>query len=207
MKREYCPKCHYLLVRCLCTFIVTINSPQKIIIFRDIKEKKHALNSVNILQLNLLGLSVYDFNLDEEIGNKIIKILSEFKNPALFFPTEAATNLKTSSPNELSKDHDVFILLDGTWKKSKKILFKSPTLQNIKSFKINPEVKSLYTLRQSNLETSLSTIEATVTLLNHLNHPQSFDDLLLPFKKLIDFQIEKMGTEIFNNNYKKKGSD
>jgi DTW domain-containing protein YfiP len=111
-----------------------------------------------------------------------------------------------SSLNEnVSKsNYDCVIFLDGNWKKTKRIFLQSNYLQNLPAKIIHSETKSEYMIRKSPFDYSLSTIEAVVYVLNEFENNTEYNDLLKPFKKMISFQISKMGLETFRKNYKKK---
>jgi DTW domain-containing protein YfiP len=99
------------------------------------------------------------------------------------------------------------ILLDGTWKKAKKIFFSSTLLHSLPAFSLTPSKKSEYKIRSSQFEESLSTLEASTLALNILEPTLNCESLEYAFKKMIDFQIEKMGAETFEKNYRSRISD
>jgi DTW domain-containing protein YfiP len=204
MSREKCPKCLFIQKRCLCKSLIELDSPIPIFIIQYPKEEKHALNTVNILKLNLKPLTIFNTEfIDRE--KQFREVIKNFKNPILIFPTPQALELENIS-NSDCKTIDAIIFIDGSWDKCKRIYFQSDILKTIKSFSLNSTHHSEYQIRKAPFQTSLSTIEAVTYSLNTIVNSQ-FDLLLNPFRQMINDQIESMGKDIFETNYKKKGSD
>ena len=62
-----------------------------------------------------------------------------------------------------------FVLLDGTWSQSKKMLHRSPYLQDIPRMAIQPTTPSTYRLRCQRCPQHLSTVEVAIMLLEQLD--------------------------------------
>jgi len=92
MSREKCPKCLFIQKRCLCKSLIELDSPIPIFIIQYPKEEKHALNTVNILKLNLKPLTIFNTEfIDRE--KQFREVIKNFKNPILIFPTPQALEL------------------------------------------------------------------------------------------------------------------
>src|SRR5262249_9989019 len=61
-----------------------------------------------------------------------------------------------------------FVLLDGTWSQSRKMLHRSPYLQGIPWMAIQPKTPSTYRLRCQRCAQHLSTVEVAIMLLEQL---------------------------------------
>ena len=61
-----------------------------------------------------------------------------------------------------------FVLLDGTWSQSRKMLHRSPYLQGIPRMAIQPKTPSTYRLRCQQCAQHLSTVEVAIALLEQL---------------------------------------
>jgi DTW domain-containing protein YfiP len=67
---------------------------------------------------------------------------------------------------------------------------------------------SKYRIRSTSKKNAVSTLEAANLALKLIEPTLKTNALNNLFEKMIDFQIEKMGQDIFQKNYgKKKGSD
>lgn len=204
-KRSTCPNCEFILARCLCDTLRPIKNNTHLIILQHPSETKHALNTVLLMKKsfqNMTLLTGEDFS-DNEVLNSLINA-----NPnsiALLFPTEKSLILKSESSAQITH----LILIDGTWKKAHKIFMLSKNLHHLSSFKLEISQASQYKIRSSKLEHSLSTLEASIVALKSLENKTKTKSLEESFRKMIEFQIEKMGEETFKKNYltKKKGEE
>lgn len=204
--RSFCPDCEFLKSRCLCDTLKIIPNNVHVIILQHPTETKHPLNTVRIMKKSFKEISVIvgeDFTADLKLNT----ILCDSKNHcALLYPDEKAISLDSKNTNiEAAITH--LILIDGTWRKAKKIYMLSKNLHAITTFKLEPMEQSDYRIRKAPSEDSLSTLEASVLALNILEPTLDTDAVTKSFKKMIDYQIEKMGRVLYQTNYlnKKKG--
>jgi DTW domain-containing protein YfiP len=198
--RKRCPKCEFILERCLCSSLQSIPNKTTLIILQHPSEKNHALNTVQLMTKcfeKIYVLSGENFDHEKEL----LQIIESHKC-ALLFPGE---NASTLTKNESGFTH--LILIDGSWKKAKKIFFSSEILHSLPRVCIKAEIKSEYKIRQSSMDNGLSTLEAAIQALTFIEPELDCESLKSAFAKMIDFQIEKMGSETFEKNYKKKGDE
>jgi DTW domain-containing protein YfiP len=201
-KRPVCPHCDFLKVRCLCEHLCSINNQTKLIILQHPSEKKHPLNTVKLMKLCFKNIQIFvgeNFSQHKEL-NLIIEKNSKYI--ALVYPDQ---NINT---NKEKADIRILILLDGTWKKTFKIYSLSTNLHTLPKISFLENVSSNYRIRSSSKSNTLSTLEAANLALKLIEPSLKTSELNNLFDKMINFQIEKMGPEIFQKNYdKKKGSD
>ena len=201
-KRAICPDCNYILARCLCSSLEKIYNQTKIIILQHPSETDHALNTARLMLNSFQNIALFigeDFSDHQEL-NTIIE--NNQNSIALIFPSEKDTILTTED-----KSITHLLLIDGTWKKARKIFMLSKNLHSLKAFSLMPTKKGQYTIRSSNFENGLSTVEATIHSLKIIEAELETNSLEVTFLKMIDFQIEKMGKVVFNKNYKKKSDE
>lgn len=201
--RSFCPKCEFLKSRCLCDTIREIDNKIKIIILQHKSETKHALNTARILVKslkNILLLTGEDFTQNEEL-NAILE--SKTNKCALIFPSDHSVVLTAENKSSLGEITHV-ILIDGTWRKAKKVYFLSRNLHTLPSFRLIPKAQSQYKIRKSPNVDGLSTLEATVESLKILEPELDTQSLNLSFKKMIDWQIKSMGEDVYKKNYTDK---
>lgn len=199
-KRPLCPHCEFILARCLCHSLKPIGNQTQIIILQHNSETKHALNTVALMKKSYQNIKVFigeDFTHHDEL-NSIID--NNKDNLMLVFPTLKSELLTSVHQKKITH----IILLDGTWKKTQKIFILSKNLHLLPSIKLEIESASLYKIRKGPkaLEHSLSTLEASLSVLNILEKDLETTSLKDSFLAMIDFQIEKMGAETFKKNYK-----
>lgn len=201
--RPVCAGCGYILDRCLCDVLKPVENRTMLIVLQHPDEKKHALNTVKIMEKSFLRLKIFtgeDFREHAEL-QEILRDENneENKKTALLFPGAGSAGLTAHSGSAFTH----LILLDGTWKKAKRIFYSNPFLQSLPRLSIEAEAKSLYKIRQSSFKNSFSTLEAAVAFLSLTEPELSCEAPLKAFSKMIDFQIEKMGSEVFEKNYRK----
>ena len=201
--RSFCPECEFLKSRCLCDTLKTIPNSIHLIVLQHPTETKHPLNTVRIMKKSFKELTVIigeDFTNDLKLNTLLCEPENEF---ALLYPGENSEVLKSNSERKITH----LILLDGTWRKAKKIFMLSKNLHSLPSIKLAPEDKSEYRIRKAPSEDSLSTLEASVEALHMLEPKLDTTPATLSFEKMIDHQIEKMGRVLYQTNYLNKKKD
>ncbi len=81
------------------------------------------------------------------------------------------------------------VLLDASWRKSRKMLLLNPLLQQLPRLALQDLPASRYTIRKAHLEHQLSTLEAGVLALQQLEGPApAHQDLLAGFDGFVEQQ-------------------
>ena len=201
---------------CLCSDIVTVESRVKLVILQHPDERTHPLGTAKIVELAIPGTQLWvekDFSQHQPLQDIVDATHSNDSiTTLLLFPSPNAIDANHWSNENLSTDpvdrqnqlnNLTIIILDGTWRKARKIYHSTPCLQSLPSLSLATDQPSDYTLRKSKHQDQLSTLESIVHLLNTLDSEQekSFDVLLKPFNKMIENQIQKMGKDTFSKNY------
>lgn len=198
-KRTLCAHCERPIKTCLCSDLVELPCNYQLIILQDPKEAKHALSSAPILEKSIVGAQ-------RVIGEVFdpVTLLGEGwqSNSLLIYPHEKSL----SQQQAVEQNFKYLILLDGTWRKVARMLHLNPWLSELPCFAIDSSYESQYLIRKSPRADGLSTIEAAVKVLNDLHsssakNDQTFDSILSAFNKMIEFQINAMGSDTFNKNY------
>ena len=185
--------------------MVSLHAPVRIVILQHPSEQKHPLATVPILKACLSNLEVH-------VGSVFPEGLLSHLDLArcrVLFPNDNATIWDTSiegaplSVDAASRDAecDALIVLDGTWRKAKRMWFENPWLHAIPAVVIKAQESSHYRIRSSSVKGGLSTLETVTQACNYLSSSHSFDALMNPFEAMIDMQIKKMGIELFNAHY------
>lgn len=168
-----------------------------IIILQHPRESRHPLNTARILELGIGNCEVW-VGEDFSAHSQLLKTLAE-KNCYLLFP---GANARTSRDVLRTETPEVLIILDGTWRKAKKIYYLNPLLQQLPSIELTDLSLSDYRIRKAPGAGALSTVEAAVTLLRQASRDsKAHQQLLDTFSLMIDQQINAMGQEVFRKNY------
>ncbi len=198
-KRAVCPQCEFILARCLCTGLKLISNKVHIIVLQHPSEKKHALGTVQLMKKSFQNITILigeDFSKNDELN---LLLNDPTHRIALLFPRKESKPLGSLISPAITH----LVIIDGTWKKSRKIFLESSNLHSLSAYLIEPIGASEYRLRSSSEENSLSSLEAVIFVLAIIENETDTNSLKETFKKMIDFQIEKMGEEKYKKNYLK----
>lgn len=197
METRYCPNCLKAMVACFCDQITQLNNQTEIIILQHPSEVSHPLGTAQIAKLSFKNLTIL---IGEDFSkNKILNDILSKKDCYLLFPGKKST--KVSKLN-LSIEKSVLIVLDGTWKKAKKIYYSSSNLQSLDQITLEDTITSEYILRKEPKQGYLSTLEAIVYSLEELEK-KPYAKPIEVLRSIQSFQIERMGQEKFKKFYKK----
>lgn len=199
MSREVCSKCKRPIKACYCHCIKEFDNKIEIIILQHPSEKSHPLGTAQIIKNSLKKCSLY-FGEDFTRDHKLKLQIQRHKTALLFLSPTQKENENHNAFAEKDKIEQI-IVLDGTWRKAKKIYHLNPFLQTLPHISISHEQVSNYRIRKAPKSSYLSTIEAIVYALSELNKDQDLNYLLDAFNFVVDYQIECMGKETFEKNY------
>ena len=186
-KRRVCAKCHYPLSTCLCAWVTPITTPLNIIILQHPKEAKHAKNTVKLLTLGLEHVSVLQGETPKDWAKLAEDVTKNPQNYCLVYPHEHSISLESvSSPAQKSlhfpAKHNV-IFIDASWRKALKIWHLNPWLQQCASWHFATPPENQYHIRHTTQESSLSTLESVVYVLEH-SHKLDCKPLITLFSKM-----------------------
>jgi len=191
MPRLQCPRCQRPEGHCLCSLIPRLPSSTRVLILQHPSEAGHALNTARLAHLGL---------------NNSELVITEHVDPALWaahegeacvlFPGEGSQPLQPSSGKAIQ-----LIVLDGTWRKARKLLYLNPALAALPRVSLAQVQPTRYRLRKAPGPEALSTVEAIVQALEVIEAPASFQPLLAPFEALIDGQIQAMGNTVYQRDH------
>ena len=197
MPRNECPRCKRPERYCYCTSLTRETGSVDIIILQHPKEARHPMNTARIAQLGLNNCCIFtgeDFSHHQELQN-----ILNTKKCFLLFPGENAIDSKEQIARQKP---EAVIILDGTWKKARRIYYSNPFLQTLPALSIEHDQQSSYRIRKTPGKSALSTIEAAVILLRQVdNNNNSHQPLLDAFDRMIQMQIDTMGPDIYQKNY------
>jgi DTW domain-containing protein YfiP len=211
MPRHYCQKCTKPDKTCICKWLSPqVNSIAVLVLQHPDKEKK-AIGSAKLVTLGLTKSKVLtSLHITE---NEVLTILGKLScsRPLLIYPQslndehlhyvyDFEKEHFTSLP--LQKAYDSIILLDGTWRNTRELLHCNAWLNQLPTLNLKNVGESSYRIRQAKQAGALATIEAVSKVLGLLEESFISEKLLLPFEKMIEFQIKKMGIEVYQQNYK-----
>ncbi len=197
MKRSICTACKRPLKVCYCHTIQHVENRWPIHILQHPAESKHAIGTARIasLSLNQCQLQVGE-SFDDEA---LVSVISDGAQPLLVYPGEQSQDLAELNPF-LPRP---LVFIDASWRKSRRMLLESPALMQLPKVSFQPQTVSRYRIRKEPDEYALSTLEAIVYALSVLEgNADTYLPLLDSMDWMIEKQIELMGRDVFEKNYK-----
>lgn len=129
----------------------------KISILQDPTETQHAKNTARLAALLSSSVDIYVGEKPSDFSMVIDKVKA-FEKSLLIYPCDGAKELNHYSAN--ASDYSHLILIDGTWRKAKKLWLNNPWLHSLDAAVLNLDNASQYSIRKSPEQRSLSTLEA-----------------------------------------------
>jgi DTW domain-containing protein YfiP len=173
-KRPVCARCLRPQRTCICQWITPIVHATEVLILQHPLEVGHAKGSAHLLHLNLRNSRiVVGEAFDEQLLHALLyepapnNIAAKQSRPVLLYPADDAS-LPTTISNENPPFITRLVVLDGTWRKSRKMLYLNPLLQQLLRMPLHNPPPSHYTIRKAHQADQLSTYEATCYALMQL---------------------------------------
>ena len=196
--RVRCPVYARPQAQCLCSLIPRLWPPTQLLVIQHPDEASHALNTARLLVAGLVNAHLLITESLQEHPAWMRRLQDPRWRNELLFPGEQAQVLLPAAADLRPRR---LVLLDGTWRKARKLVYLNPVLQSMAQVCLPAGLVSRYRLRKVPQAGALSTIEAGAEALSVL-HP-GFDKhaLLAPFEALIEGQIRAMGLARYQQNY------
>ncbi|MFZ6750540.1 tRNA-uridine aminocarboxypropyltransferase [Undibacterium sp. Ren11W] len=190
-RRAICTRCLRPASACICQWIVAIRPEVELIILQHPLEQHHAKGSARLLHLSLADSQMHIAEKFEIECLRSILFATE-KTTLLLYPerSEGQNGVAESPPFDArclaSPDQLRLIVLDGTWRKSRKMLYQNPLLQSLPRLALNDMPSSQYRIRKAHRPDQLSTLEASCQALMLLeNNTEKYQPLLAAFDGFI----------------------
>jgi DTW domain-containing protein YfiP len=169
LKRPTCPACLRAKITCICHLVSTVNTDIEVLILQHPLEVSETKGTARLLHLSLPNSRMLIGEVFDE------NILFNTKNTLLLYPvTPEDHSLGIAAPPVLDAmwlndlNHLRLIIIDGTWRKSRKILCKNPYLQTLPRLVLDELPAGQYTIRKARKPHQLSTMEAASVALAQL---------------------------------------
>jgi DTW domain-containing protein YfiP len=158
--------------------VTQIANQVEVLILQHPDEAPNAKNTAGLLQLSLKNSQLRQgevFNEDELLS----WLFSNQKQPLLLYPdTPEYKALGLEPPhapleiNRFTSDQLRLVVIDATWRKSRKMLYLNRALQRLPRLALEKTPESLYKIRKAHSENQLSTLEASCYALQQLEQQQ-----------------------------------
>lgn len=167
-RRSMCPRCARPASACICGWVVAVQTQVDLLILQHPMETSNAKGSARLLHLSLAGSTLAEGEAFEP-GLLHAMLYANGRMPLLLYP--AASGEPAPEAAALPADPAALrlVVLDGTWRKSRKMLHLNPALQCLPRLALTDVPPSHYLIRKAHLADQLSTLEASCHALAQLD--------------------------------------
>lgn len=180
MSRCLCPRCGRPRSACVCSFAPPVENEVRLLVLQHPDEQHEAKGTARLLALSLRHCEL-------RVGERFDAPADGFEN-WLLYPGDEAGRSAQPRPAHLR-----LVLLDGSWRKSRKLLALNPWLQALPRLSLAPARPSAYAaLRKAERACQLSTLEAAVLALQHVeSQPARYEALLAGLDAFVAAQLAR----------------
>lgn len=177
-RRPTCPHCLRPLRTCLCHWVTPVDNEVEVLVLQHPLEVQQAKGSARLLHLSLAHCRL---STGEQFDAAELDALEDGRSLLLYPDPESVDNFSRTAPLSTARPQRL-IVLDGTWRKSRKLLHLNPVLQRLPRLALAEPPPSRYTIRKAHRPDQLSTLEATCLALAQLEKaPERYEPLLAAF--------------------------
>jgi DTW domain-containing protein YfiP len=171
-RRALCAACLRPQQTCICRWVTALTNQVEVLILQHPMEVANAKGSARLLHLCLTNSRL-------EVGEtfdpvQLETMLSPDRRNLLLYPDTQDASLGLARPQPFDdawlQEPLRLVVLDGTWRKSRKMLYLNPLLQTLPRLPLRDTPPSHYLIRKAHLPDQLSTLEATVYALAQLEN-------------------------------------
>ena len=199
------------LSSCSCKHTNPIHTKTRFVILMHPKEYNKEKNGTGHMTKLQLANSEIIVGIDFTNNKRVNELLNDEQNASfLLYPGKENFNLSVRESLEIvpfmGSNPNIFIL-DGTWPCARKMLKMSKNLHEIERVSFDNKIESKFIIKQQPESLCLSTIESVYTVIKLLTkHGLEQCDtkgFLLPFEKMLEYQVECI-LDPNNNNHSSK---
>ena len=182
-QRARCERCALPLRTCVCALAAAVANEVDVLVLQHPDEAGEAKGSVRLLRLSLARCRVVVGEVFEP--DALRRLLDgDVSASVLLYPADTVAQTDAGAP---SARPERLVLLDGTWRKSLRMLHANPLLQSLPRWPLAPAEASRYgRWRKARRPTQLSTLEATCAALAAIERsPTRYEPLLAAFDRFV----------------------
>jgi len=194
-RRPVCAACLRAQSACICHWAVPLSSRVALLVLQHPLEVRNAKNSARLLHLCLPG-SRLEVGETFDAGTLDALLAADGRQPLLLYPETPGDASLGVAPPPVVPLPDAgrlrLVVLDATWRKSRKMLYLNPALQRLPRLALRDIPASAYRIRKAHAPHQLSTLEAAAYALAQLeNNPGHYQPLLSAFDGFVQQQAAR----------------
>jgi DTW domain-containing protein YfiP len=156
-RRAICPACLRAASACICRWVTPVRVNTALLVLQHPLEVANAKNSARLLHLCVQG-SVLAVGEIFDAAELDALLHADGRTPVLLYPDTSRAPASAALP---SSDRMRLVVLDATWRKSRKMLYLNPALQALPRLALRDMPASSYRIRKAHAPHQLSTLEAS----------------------------------------------
>jgi DTW domain-containing protein YfiP len=165
-----CAACQRAQSACICAWVTPVDHAVDVLILQHPLEVHHAKNSAGLLHRCLRSSRLL---VGETFDAATLRAaMAPDRYVLLLYPPTDSDGHAVAPPLEPQRLRDLsqvsLVVLDGTWRKSRKMLHCNPLLQGMPRLALTDVTASSYVIRRAHQPGQLSTFEATCAALAQL---------------------------------------
>jgi DTW domain-containing protein YfiP len=179
-RRAVCGRCLRAQSACICQWIAPLASNVALLILQHPLEVGNAKNSARLLQLSV-SPSVMVAGETFDAAALAAMLAEGGRTPVLLYP-DTPGDRSPPPPFDPALVPDArlrLVIVDATWRKSRKVLYLNPALQALPRYTLRAMPPSHYRIRRAHAPDQLSTLEAAAYALMQLDAAPARWQLLL----------------------------
>ena len=193
-RRKRCPACLRAEASCICRWIAPVVHAVEVLLLQHPLEVHNAKGSARLLHLSLPNSRLLT---GEHFAPDTLAALLAGKHNVLLYPdTPGDRSLGIAPPPALDPATLLdpaqlrLVVLDATWRKSRKMLYLHPLLQQLPRLPLRDTPASHYLIRKAHAPDQLSTLEAACYALMQLEQgAERFAPLITAFDGFVAQQL------------------
>ena len=168
-KRARCAVCLRAQSACICGWVRPVEAEAALLVLQHPLEVGNAKNSARLLHLCVTG-SALEVGETFEPAELDALLHADGRTPVLLYPdTPGDAGLPAPPPFIARPASDMrLVVLDATWRKSRKMLYLNPLLQHLARLALRDVAPSGYRIRKAHAPHQLSSLEAAALALAQL---------------------------------------
>jgi DTW domain-containing protein YfiP len=194
-KRRLCEQCHLAINNCICQYATPIDNRVELLVLQHTQETNEVKNSIRLLALCAKNIQI---KIGEVFPHNDLQqnLYADQKIPLLLYPPTPESesvgiaiapmlpDLSGINPESIR-----LVILDATWKKSRKMLYLNPELQKLPRLALVNPPPGIYSIRKAHNKNQLSSLEACCYAWRQLEQsPEAYSDLLQAFSGFVNQQ-------------------
>jgi DTW domain-containing protein YfiP len=172
LRRATCATCLRAQSACICGWVARVDSPVEVLVLLHPLEVANAKNSGRLLHLCLPNSRLATGEAFDAAQLEAL-LYAGGRQPLLLYPPTPGAAAPAPDPRLLAAPAQLrLVVLDATWRKSRKMLYQNPLLQALPRLALDGAPASAYRIRKAHATHQLSTLEATAHALARLDGNQ-----------------------------------